>query len=288
MLESVFMIKKDTFYSLLDKMEPSPFEIMQQHAPIRTLKSSSTNYITFNRERFYETIRYALKYVKTSNIKICDIGVFPGTLLRILREVLPKEGISAKLMGAGLYISKDFYSHFKDRLGIDIYTVNIDPANHDLKDKNYPTMIPIPDDSVDLVFAVETIEHLHDPAHMLKEARRILKPGGIIILTTPNVTRIGSVFKLLAGMSNFDRLAPAGYSNPSDEWRPHFREYSMTELFAFIEQNGLRVLDKLFFYGDQTVFNVKTLKHKFIDLLKIPFYLVPHLRETLLIVGEKP
>lgn len=46
--------------------------------------------------------------------------------------------------------------------------------------------LPIDDPSVDVVTAVSLIEHLRNPTMILSEALRILRPGGAIILVTPN------------------------------------------------------------------------------------------------------
>lgn len=57
-------------------------------------------------------------------------------------------------------------------------------------DLNQP--FPYQDAAFDLVMAVEIIEHLENPRHVLREVVRILKPGGRLVLTTPNVLNIAS------------------------------------------------------------------------------------------------
>lgn len=46
--------------------------------------------------------------------------------------------------------------------------------------------ITLPDESVDVVTAFQFIEHLDDPLGFIKEAKRILKPGGVFLCTTVN------------------------------------------------------------------------------------------------------
>ena len=48
------------------------------------------------------------------------------------------------------------------------------------------TSIPLPDNSVDGVVSFETLEHLAEHEEMLGEVKRVLRPGGFIILSTPD------------------------------------------------------------------------------------------------------
>jgi SAM-dependent methyltransferase len=57
-------------------------------------------------------------------------------------------------------------------------------------DLNSP--FPWPDQSVDAAFSTEGIEHLENHFSFLREMCRILKPGGILVLTTPNIAALRS------------------------------------------------------------------------------------------------
>jgi len=50
---------------------------------------------------------------------------------------------------------------------------------------SYP--LPLKDNSFDVVLSLETIEHMPYPQTFIKELYRVLKPGGELILSTPNV-----------------------------------------------------------------------------------------------------
>jgi len=48
---------------------------------------------------------------------------------------------------------------------------------------------PVPDRSQNFILSTETLEHVDEPVHFLKEAERVLKPTGQIILTVPFAAR---------------------------------------------------------------------------------------------------
>jgi SAM-dependent methyltransferase len=50
--------------------------------------------------------------------------------------------------------------------------------------------IPLEHGSVDLVWCSEVLEHVADGAHLLQEARRVLRPGGRILVTVPYHGRV--------------------------------------------------------------------------------------------------
>jgi SAM-dependent methyltransferase len=68
----------------------------------------------------------------------------------------------------------------------------IPPAPGDLKcvPGDLEARLPFRDGEFDYVLFVEGIEHIPDRHHALAEVRRVLKPGGTLILTTPNLLSV--------------------------------------------------------------------------------------------------
>lgn len=59
-------------------------------------------------------------------------------------------------------------------------------------DLNYG--LPFADATFDIILASEVVEHLAQAEIFLQDARRVLKPGGVLLLTTPNLWDIRRVF----------------------------------------------------------------------------------------------
>jgi len=103
-------------------------------------------------------------------------------------------------------------------------------------DLNRP--LPLPDGDFDLVMAVEVLEHLESPRAFLREIYRLLRPGGLAVVTTPNITSLPSRMLFLA-TGCFDLFVPTkrrledpldaeadGHITPLPGWllRYHLRE----------------------------------------------------------------
>jgi len=88
----------------------------------------------------------------------------------------------------------------------------------------------------DVVVCAEVIEHLHiSPLHVLRLLGSALRPGGWLVLQTPNAARIGNRLRLLAGRNPFEQLR-------EDSHHPgHFREYTVDELLALCTEAGFEV-----------------------------------------------
>lgn len=57
--------------------------------------------------------------------------------------------------------------------------------------------IPLESDSVDIVISAETIEHVENPRSFIRELLRLVRPGGWVLVTTPNQLSLLSKLTLL-------------------------------------------------------------------------------------------
>lgn len=55
--------------------------------------------------------------------------------------------------------------------------------------------LPFDDNSMDLVISMQVFEHLENPFHFEKECRRVLKPGGLLIMSYPYAWSLQSRLK---------------------------------------------------------------------------------------------
>jgi len=110
------------------------------------------------------------------------------------RDKLAREWSSGKILELGC----GEFPLFKDSTKVDIISI----GGCIQADCNYS--IPLKN-NFDTIIALELIEHLWNVDNFLKECRRLLKKGGVLIISTPNVKYCVNRLKLLFGDdSGFD------------------------------------------------------------------------------------
>ncbi len=102
---------------------------------------------------------------------------------------------------------------------------------------------PYPDGHFETVLACELIEHMiYDPMHLLLECRRVLEDGGRLLLTTPNIASLTSVWRALHGYNNpqifYQYTRPVPGAAPDIQ---HMREYTAYELRDAVRAAGFEV-----------------------------------------------
>ncbi len=94
--------------------------------------------------------------------------------------------------------------------------------------------LPVDDNAVDLVWAGEVIEHVADVAPWLSEVRRVLKPRGSLLLTTPHHGPL-TMLRLA--------LSPRAFQRHFDPRSDHLRFYSPVTLGRLLDELGFRVAE---------------------------------------------
>lgn len=138
---------------------------------------------------------------------VLDVGCATGYFLALMR----RRGYRVQ----GVEISEFAAVHARKNAGVEIYVGQLPEAG-------------LPSESFDLVCFWDTLEHLSDPVCFLREAHRILKNLGLLLVETMNVHTLS---RLLLG-ERWPLLAPPY----------HLQYFSRRSLLALLEREGFRVV----------------------------------------------
>ena len=98
-------------------------------------------------------------------------------------------------------------------------------------ERDFPDIEP---SSLDLVLCLDVLEHLVDPWSITTRLRELLRPGGALIISVPNIRNRGVLFPLL--FKGKWEYADAGILD-----RTHLRFFVRSSAIAMLEQAGLHV-----------------------------------------------
>lgn len=94
--------------------------------------------------------------------------------------------------------------------------------------------LPLEDVSFDAIWAGETIEHVADTAGTLSELRRVLRSGGLLLVSTPDH---GPLLRLWLALSR------SAFERRFDARGEHLRFYTRRSLYALFEDFGFEEVD---------------------------------------------
>lgn len=145
----------------------------------------------------------------------------------------------AKVLDIGCQ-SGDFCGDLQ-RLGHDPYGIEISSEEVECARRKHASIpfvagncekeIPFPDDSFDVVWAGEVIEHIGHTDVFVNEVNRVLRVGGHFILSTPMHNRLKNLFVVLF---KFEK-----HFNPEF---PHYRFYSKKSLSTVLAKRGFEIV----------------------------------------------
>jgi len=185
-----------------------------------------------------------------------------------------------------------------EKMGHDVW--GISSTHEPIKNKHIAILnietdtFPYKDNTFDLVLCSEVIEHLpHSPMPALREMYRVTRPGGHILITTPNIIRSINQGKMLLGRApaySIDALL-ANEGKGSNLYHRHNREFTLRELTTLTKHAGWTVAKATHFISYHP-FRRRNRKDnpllwtgKFANFLAMSA--VPRLRDTLLVIGKK-
>jgi SAM-dependent methyltransferase len=101
--------------------------------------------------------------------------------------------------------------------------------------------IPWPDESFDLVFADNVLEHLPDPDAVFREVYRVLKPCGYFLVKTPNRFHYVTLIAQITPTSIHKLLNRLRGRDDSNTFKTHYRANSKGKIMRLADRNGLLV-----------------------------------------------
>ncbi|MBI2685239.1 MAG: class I SAM-dependent methyltransferase [Acidobacteria bacterium] len=165
---------------------------------------------------------------------------------RTLRNQTPREGEPPRVLDVGMayqtclvkqlfpdveLATLGFFDYRFPRMeGVQHTQFNLNAA---AEESEWPALEPF-----DLVLLAEVIEHLYvPPTRVLKMLRALLRPGGVVLIQTPNPVNLARRLALLRGRSPFEIIRDDP-SNPG-----HYCEYTVEDLMHIAAMAELEVVD---------------------------------------------
>lgn len=161
--------------------------------------------------------------------RFLDVGCGRGEVVRAAQE----RGWQAE----GCDLSAEFVRYAREVNGVEAHAAT-------LEQMRYPTA------SFDAVTLVEVIEHLYEPAETVRELSRVVRPGGLVYLSTPNEESVyqslGNLYYKARGRDWVVNLCPT--------WNLyHVQGFSPRSLRYLLERNDFEIEELVVYPGTLAV-----------------------------------
>lgn len=191
-------------------------------------------YLDMQADRLVLDLEFVTEHVPRGG-RVLDVGCSPPFVIAALASL----GYDA----VGIDVQPQAFARSQAALGFEAVGCDIEQQQ-----------LPFADASFDAVLLCEVFEHLRiNPVRTMHELRRVVRPGGFLHLTTPNLYSLGGITKfLLERRSHFvstrdlydelDQINIEGFSG-------HVREYTYREVEDFLRRVGFTRVEAQFRFG---------------------------------------
>ncbi len=160
-----------------------------------------------------------------------------------LRALLPAGGARLIEVGAGFGRLADEYAAFDQVVLLDSSDVHVEAAREALAaDARYSVVLgdaqelPYPDDSFDVAVCVRVMHHFADPAPLIAELGRVVRPGGTVVLEYANKRNLKAIARRLLGRQGW-----SPFETGSVEYKPFHFDHSPVEVRRALRRAGLQM-----------------------------------------------
>ena len=185
-------------------------------ADYESLNSMERYYQQRKMKFLYDLIKSVITEKNQIKNKVLDIGVGEGLFLNIIKNH------NKNIVTVGLDIAKEHCRRIRKRH----CSVCGDAEN-----------LPFKDDSFDIVFLFDVIEHLFD-VKVLDEINRVLKDNGVLLLTTPNKYGVYEYKELVYFPLHLRDIFNSLRGKPRSYFPYHVKLYSKREIMKALEERG--------------------------------------------------
>jgi SAM-dependent methyltransferase len=140
---------------------------------------------------------YARQYRSSRIHRRGDDPIGARSRLRLLRRLMPVGRLLDVGCGEGHFLRRA--RAFYEVAGIDVSLDGVAAARRNAGvatiSQASAEAVPFLDDTFEIVTCFDVVEHLVDPDAFVREAARVLRPGGLLLLSTPNPGSLGAILK---------------------------------------------------------------------------------------------
>lgn len=136
------------------------------------------------------------------------------------------------------------------------------------------------------VISIATIEHQKDPKRFLERMLHVAEPGGIIYMATPNLSHLLNRIRFVFGRSPMAAHL-SDFFEHGERYVGHWREYTLRELRQMFAWLDICVIDSHNVQSMRPRFKLFSVRSWYVSLFRLLSYLLPGMRDTNIIIGQK-